>query len=418
METGTAGLNDSSTSTSGAPAQESPSFADTVGDMFGDFLPTGESSVPDAGRETPAAASGTTSPAGSEGPAADAEHADDTASAATGETSAGDPDQVVPATDTGDDALDGFTPFTYRSDNQERSVDGIRVHPEHGAIVDPEFVPQLAQRLSEADHYKAQSKAQHDRYTQLENATTWEVRNAQGQPEKVTGVAAVEAQRVVMARSLAVNQAVAGILDGTMDPKQFLAWDEASQSVVWNQDALKEFRDKTLFNADRAEWSARRAMDPYRANAPVNATAETPIAELAPATIDATAQSLGLTNLSAEDKTFLAEQLPQYVRATTEAERRQDPTIGPRVVDEKFVTLMKRVAQSRVDTATAAKTAANATQQNAARLLAAGKRPSTTTRTTAPTRQPTPQQSRVKSAEDAWDLHERAMADAMRRKVG
>lgn len=418
IETGTAGPSTAEREV------DSPSVADYANALFGDHLPMGDVPVdddtPDAGAPPADALDATaTDPDGSEGHEATDVHAEDPSAAAADANAR--PDAAAPASDPSqtDNALDGYAPLSYAVDGERRSVDGIQEHPEYGAIVDPAYLPTLKQRLSERDHLFERSKAQHEQYTQLEQVTRWPIQNAQGQTEWLTGAAAIEASRALLARSIAINEALSPILDGKLDPQAFLVWDDANQRVTWNTDALTQLRERIAFDADRREWTTRRTFDPHRSAAPASAapTAETPIASHAAPTITALANAHGIANLTAEDQQFLAEQFEQYVRPTTAEERRNDPTLGARVVDEKFLRLMQRVASNRSTTAKVAQTAAETARTNAARLqAAAGRRPAAPAarRSTAPA--VSAPDARTKDASDAWDLAERASAAAMRQR--
>lgn len=421
IETGTAGPS------TAAREADSPSIADYANSLFGDHLPMGdvpvdETEPTDAGAPPADALDATaTDSDGSEGREATAAHAEDPSADAAAANAR--PDAAAPAPDPSptDNTLDGYAPLSYAVDGERRSVDGIQEHPEYGAIVDPAYLPTLKQRLSERDHLFERSKAQHEQYTQLEQVTRWPVQNAQGQTEWLTGAAAIEASRALLARSIAINEALSPMLDGRLDPQAFLVWDDANQRVTWNTEALTQLRERIAFDADRREWTTRRTFDPYRGAAPTTSTApaaETPVASHAAPTIAALAESHGMTSLTAEDQQFLAEQFEQYVRPTTAEERRQDPTLGARVVDEKFLRLMQRVAANRTATAKVAQVSAETARTNAARMqaAAAGRRPAAPgTRPTAAPAVPVPD-ARMKDASDAWDLAERASAAAMRQR--
>jgi hypothetical protein len=173
---------------------------------------------------------------------------------------------------------------------------------------------------------------------------------------------------------------------------------------------------KTLADnaAMRAETQARTHFSKLSAPQPAAPPPEVPVEQLALSTVEQVAQQLNATGLTAEDKQFLAAQLPRYVRGTTPEEKQLGH--GSRIVDHAFTVLVQREAQRIANTSRIATTATATAQENAARLAAAaiGKRPTTARPTTpTPTQRPVPQSETNRA--DMWDRMERAQAGVSRR---
>lgn len=393
-------------------AQDGPSLADDIGAMFGDMIPVaGESPELDAG-SPPADALPT--PDGSEG----AEPAAELAGSPPADAAAATPDQAAP-NPTDDDWKKDATPLGYTVDGQARSVEGIQILKDAagqpiGAIVDPAFVPELQQRLADRDHLLEQRQAQYEKTQEWERLTTWKDKDAQGNERTLTGAQAVEESRVVNVRNATVLETVLTALsdvtafDGLVDLIQDPATGKIT--VVRNQAAF----DRLLKDA---HVSARERGMEVRANFAKSTAppppAEASIQDIAMPTVEATIASAKITGITAEEKQFLAEQLPHYVRPATPQERQQFGSA--RIVDAKFTALVKTLGARAAQTASVATAATTATKDNAARLAAAaiGKRPVAATRTPTP---PPKVDERQQANDDAWDMQEKAAAAAIRRR--
>lgn len=393
-------------------AQDGPSLADDIGAMFGDMIPVAsESPELDAG-SPPADALPT--PDGSEG----AEPAAELAGSPPADAAAATPDQAAP-NPTDDDWKKDATPLTYTVDGQARAFDGIQVLKDAdgkplGGIVAPESIAEIEQRLADRDHLIEQRQAQYEKAQEWERLTTWKDRDAQGNERTLTGPQAVEESRVVNVRNATVLETVLTALndatsfDGLVDLIQDPATGKIS--VVRNQAAF----DRLMKDA---HVSARERGMEVRANFAKSAAPqpapEASVQDSAMPTVEATIASANVTGLTVEEKAFLADQLPNYVRPTTPQERQQYGTT--RIVDAKFTALVKTLGARAAQTASVATAASTASRDNAARLAAAaiGKRPVTPTRT--PT--PTPKvDERQQANDDAWDMQEKAAAAAIRRR--
>lgn len=388
--------------TSTAEPSTSPSITlgDEIAELMGDFNGTGFDELPEpAPADAGAPPANATAPApdptqGSEGAPPDAAHAGATPAVAADaalDANAGDP-------------LDGATPLAYTVDGEARSFDGIKVLKGGGAIVEPDHLPKLQQRLSERDHLYEQGQRTFEKYRDLERATTWQTRDAQGNVKELTGRDALVEQRSVLARSLATLTTLNAVLSDPTQAARLVTPMEDGQggyTLVWNSDALDSLRDKAKLAAIQAETSARSHFT--TASAPPQ-PAETPVAAVAAQTVDAIAQQHAITGLTAEDKATLAEQLERYVRPTTPEEKANG--LGTRIVDASFTKLAQRFASLRTTSAASVSAATNAAQENARRLAAAaqGRRP--TAASTPRPAAPAPQSP--SSQDDYWDRMERA----------
>ena len=404
MQTETPGTAGSST------VDDVPSLADSIGEIMGDYV---GDEMPSAGGTDEGATPGSGAPTGSEN-AADAVAGSERDVANAGLAGAPPADAAAaPLDQAGRDQSDEYTPFTYTVNGEQRTADGIRQVGEFGAIVDAEFLPVLQQRLSERDHLYEQEQARHQQYQAIERLTNWEVNDRNGNRQTLTGQQGLEAQRVLLSRSLASLSVIDKVLS---DPAAFaklvtvVADEQGNGRIVAHPDAMAHLRTSIENAAIRAEVATRGHVAAVSAPQP---PAERSVAELAMPTVEATVRQIGATGFTAEDKQFLAGQLVHYVRATTAEERQRG--LGPRIVDESFVALVKREAARAQQAARIAQSATSAANQNQRKLAATRPRGVVPT----PQQRPgSPQHSRVTDAEQAWDIAERAGAVALRRSMG
>lgn len=328
----------------------------------------GVADVQDAGvpdEEAPDVEASATTATPDESPAdptasASAEDSDGTDEAAT----EGDPQgSEAPAPD----PLDGFTPASYKADGQERSFDGMLIHPEHGALIDKESVPKLLERLSMADHAEQANRTLYDQYRQLERATAWTTKGANGQDETVTGARGIEAQRVALARANAALSSVVNVLKNPAALANLLTLDDAG-NVVQNQANFQHLITQSQLAEIQAEQQARQQLagmlTQQEAPAQINYDSQ------GPSLVESAAQYAGVSNLTPEDKATAVQLLPKFVRAATPDDRVQNPQlqIGQPVIDATFHALLQRMAKTGTVTPAPA---SKADKSNQARLAAA-----------------------------------------------
>lgn len=280
----------------------------------------------------------------------------------------GDDGQAPTVESTADDPLASAEPFTYTVNGEAKTIDGAYRLPGEGLYVPEDRVPQFQLLASRADSLERTNQELYQRHQALEKATTWQ----QGDTI-LTGGAALEARNVFIEQSKETIRQLAAVLT----PEHFAKYVDIGQNadgtyfVQPNQGAINDLRDRLQFGNERAGFTARQSFAKIAPPAAPQPEADTtPVESIAEPTVTGIAQQLGVT-LSPDAKTFLAAQLPRYVRASTEQERMQ--TGRPRIVDAAFGELVKREAATAATTAKVAETASTAGKFNAG--MNAGRKP-------------------------------------------
>lgn len=321
--------------------------------------------------------------------------------------------------------LDPFAsaePLTYTVNGQARTFDGISYVKGVGGVIQDADIQKLQQRLSERDNLLERSQQQYQRTQALDRMMTWTQTNAQGQPEVITGSAALEAQRVTLGRALAELDVVTKALQ---DPNRLseLLLSDGQGGLVLNQQALHHLADKAelaALNAERMVQSHWKTIATPLDAAPNagQAQAAAPINTQAVATYYAS--QLGKGVLTEQDTTFLAGHVDRYIRSATQADVQANPMlqVGEPVVDPAFEAVVQQLADVRSHAAQVAKTAGAVGDENSQKLRAAllpnGKAPQA-----APIQQrPPARQPQIQPSHEDVDNHflkmERAAAAAMR----
>lgn len=330
---------------------------------------------------------------------------------------AGEPpaDAATPAPDAPvaePDPLADAKPLTYTVNGESRTYEGIRILGEDGAVIRAADLPDVMKRLGERDHYFEQSQAQYRAVQHFEKLAEWKTTDADGNEQTFTGHHALVERHVDSARKDAALAVVDALLS---DPRKFaslVAVDEKNQVVI-DPTALEYLQKDVALAANNAERARRAELVGLVAELNRPAAQATNYAQLAPRVIEQAAGA-EFTKLTAEDKAFLTEQMPRYVRDTTPEEKRNGS--GQRIVDASFATLVQRTAKQQAHVAKVATVTADATKKNAANLAAAarGVKPS------APAKPATPKPATPAApsdAESAWDIQEKAAAAALRRRT-
>lgn len=397
------------------PVDHSPSIDSFIGEMYGDYRDSGESE-PETTQGTPPAATPDPAP-GSEG--TEPSVPTDTPSVEADPASVPDQADPTPAPDL--DPFDGAQPFTYTVDKESRPFEGIQVLKDGSAIIEkPETVQHLQRIIGERDHLFAKDQASYRKYSDLERLTTWPIYSGTdpntGKPTYVnaTGAKALEARQEALSTFAGRTQFYEQSIDALTDPTKFAKFysiftDEqgqygqaGAQYVLPNKEAFQELKDRAKFEGEKSAMIGRQRFADT-ANAPPPPPPESPAAELALPTIDAFAATYNVTGLTPEDKQALAAQFELYVRTEN----------GTRVVDQRFLGVMKHTAALRAQQSKVAETATRATTTNAARLAAAtvGKRPANAPKIT-PTKEP--ERTREDDFDDFFDKQQKAAAGALR----
>ncbi len=307
-----------------------------------------------------------------------------------------------------------YEPFRYQMPNGEaRTMDGSFRIPGEGLFVPEAHVGKWEQIAVQAATLERENREITERAQSTDKLTTWQVptnqRDGNGRPvyETLTGQRGAEAMRISHAEMAAKTatydalfkdpQQLASLLTVVRDAEGNVTGFEFDPREVRNLQTQMENATLKFTSAARQNFAS------ITAPAPVQPAAEAPIAELAMPTVEATIRQLNVTGLNAEDKQFLAAQLPRYVRATTPEEKRAG--FGTRIVDASFGALIQREGArvSTLSNSAQAKAAADKFNngQNRGR---AGQRPAAPA---APIPQPTPEPKRRRSRNEktgaSWD---------------
>lgn len=394
-------------------ADNSPSVASWLGEQFGDFSDSATAEPEqDAGTPPPAAsdiADGSEGADASAPPGSLPREADDSSR----------PDPSTPEIVPDDDPLDGSRALDYNVDGAAKTFDGITLLKNGAAIIDADQVAQVRQILSKHDFLLAKDQSQHREHQDLLRLTQWPSRNPDGTQRTLSGREGLEAQRVVLAQSLSRDTSTWKFLE---DPSKLVSLVTVQPTGRQYEDGTPEYQmvvNKTAFDAFKREVAldardtigkARDHFSTLATPAPAAPVEDTP-ESLASPTIAMYETQFGVTGLTAEDKTFLAAHFPQYLRSSTPEERQQG--LGPKVVDPRFLELMKDRAARNANTARVVTTATDAAKANAAKLAAASqgkglKQSSKITNTKEPER------TREDDFDEAWRNRQRAASGAMR----
>lgn len=413
----------------GPAVESSGSLEDFVGSAFGEFS---EGSEP--GREeTPEVAASEPSPEHPASPEeAPAPEGTDKAER-TGEppkTAASEaPDKATPD----DDPLKSATPFTYVVNGETKTYDGIKVLGTDGAIIDADKLEDLQRRLGERDHLYEANSTLWNTQRQLERLSEWKVRGEDGQERVLQGREGLEAMRVENAQKEASLNALASIFqrDQQGNFPNFAKLVTVVQGPV-GQDGQptlvivpdQEFLNNLIASADQAEkiaaFETREALGKL-AQAPAASTSQAQdFSSQALPMIEIAAKAAGIDSkvLTEKDRGFLASQFPRYVRASTIADERANPTdprfkVGSPIVDASFTQVVKDRVEMRTEASRSVISATQATKENEARLAAAARTTKTPQTTTTQRKRPEPSE-RQTDADKGFDLIDNLMS----RKAG
>ena len=392
----------------GAALPSSPSLESVVGEMYGDYrsaepAPAEPGAPPAAGGETPA---------GSEGAPTDPETppGDETPDGADGQPVVPDPEH--PASTSDPDPLEGATPLPYTVNGQARTFDGVTVLKDGGAIVDPEALPKLAQRLAERDHLYEQNQQRHTDYQALEKLTEWPTRGQNGETIVLRGREAVEAQRVALASLVAEKRAYDALFADPNNLRDLLVGNEDG-SLAWNPVGLRAFQAE-LKNAQMDLAGKARAAVAQMARPAAPAPFQP--ATLAPTAVSRVVEMVGAKGWTEADRQWAEALAPRFIRLTTAEDVAANPQLvaGNPMVEQQFIDLIKERVAARATTATTVSTATKVAKDNAAKLAAAkaGQKPGQKPATITP--QPPPERTRDDDFDDAFTRAEKAAAGALR----
>lgn len=390
----------------GAALNSSPSLESVVGEMYGDY----RSAEPDPSETGAPPAEGSETADGSEGTTADAPAGELTPATEPDASTVSDPS--TPTTSSDPDPFEGSTPLPYTVNGQERTFEGVTVLKDGGAIVDPDALPKLAQRLAERDHLYEQSAAKHRDFQALEKATEWQTTGPNGETRMLRGSEAESEKRVVMAQLAAEVQAYRTLMANPENIRDLVVGNEDG-SLAWNQLGVKAFLAELKNAQNELSQNARRSYSAQTQPAPA---APFNPQTLAPVAVSKAIELVGANGLTDADKQWAESLAPRFVRLTTTEDVQANPALvaGQPMIEQQFIDLVKERSDMRASTAKTVSSASDVAKANAARIAAA----KTGARPNQPVARITPQKEVERSRDDdfadAFERQERAAAGALR----
>lgn len=394
---------------SSAPASSATELEKDLGHLFGDYSDSGESPDPD-----PASAAGTT-PAE---PAPGAEHETGSEPAPTGDAGAtAASDGTTPATpsDTAADPQDPFadtTPATFMVNGQPVTSEDIRVFKEGGAVIRPEALPNVLQKLSERESLQGRLHTQSTEYQALNKAAEWTDPSTN---TTYSGPEAVIEMRVGNANLFAENQLMTQTFLGPdVDLTPYLVTVKAPNGqdrIVVSPDVVAQLRRENSLNQRELAGKIREhykgvvseASKPQPAPVDYSAASKEFVGQIAKTA------NLDASILTPADHQLLAKQLPFHTKDGKISLDWQD------LVTDRI----KLRAEHKASTQTIAKTTADATKDGLARMAAAARGLRQPVRPAAPAapKPASPQTERASNEGALFDAMERAGAAAIRRSA-
>lgn len=361
-----------------------------------EILPDGDGTVV---QPEPTATSQDAPPATSSAVVPNAPKPDDAPTGDNGTTVPTEGTQQAPPADEPD--LTNATPFTYqRADGTQATIDGTYRIPGEGLIVPEEqvsHIESLASRAESATRYEQQVRELEAQRSTFDRLTAWQVRDAQGNVQTLTGPDALEQRHLMLSRTLAAANAMGSIFD---DPAKLAGLVEAQLGqdgqvyLVPNQVALDALKTSVKAAALEAELGARQT---FQRSAAAPPPPEPTVESRAMPTVEQAIKSLGVTGLTDQDKQYLASHVPRFLRPATPDE--QQKGLGKQVMDAAWTEFVKDRAAMRSEAAKAAQAAEQAGKFNAG-MNQKKPQPATKPKPAMPA-QPAPQEKVGKAA--AWD---------------
>jgi hypothetical protein len=379
-------------------------LGDDIGRMLGDYVPDDvESPEPDT-----TSAAGTT-PAE---PATGTETETPAADGAAGDAAAPDAsDGTTPDTPTASaaDETDPFadtTPATFTVNGQSVTNEGIRVFKEGGAVIRPDALPDVLQKLSERESLQARNHSQSLEYQTLAKATEW-VDQSSG--KTYTGPEAAIEMRIGNASLFAENQL---LVQAITDP-EILArclttakGADGVERVVFSPDAIEDLKREVSLQQRELASKLREYYKGVMAEAakPAPAPIDYPKATDSLITALAADAKLDASVLTPGDRTLLAKQLPFHIKDGLASVEWQE------LVKDR---IQERVAH-KTNAAQIASTTADATKKGLANMAAAARGVKPNQRPVAPVAPPKPVDDRAKNESDIFDSMLFSSAAALR----
>ena len=335
--------------TDGLSKTADPILSAALSEMDAESTPSDQTEPTDADDSQPEPTSDAgTNPAD----AAEPEAGDDGASdgAAPDESAQTDPTAGV-------DPLADLQPLTATANGETFTIEGVHVTPD-GGIVDLDAIPKLQQEFSRARALESVNRDLYQRVADIDRVTEWRVKAPDGTEQTLKGTAGIEAMRVAHAEAVGALMTLSKVF-GT-DPSEYLTVDPQTGKVMWDQRALNYLKTESALTersyADqvRAHFTSSRSQ----------AVEQQQAAEL-PNVIWSQVDQHWLKEfptLTAEDKTFLQQQMARYLRDASPEERANGST--PKVVDYAFRGVIEDRAKLRTQAAKTAEAAERAGKFN------------------------------------------------------
>lgn len=393
-------------------------LADFAGESFGDLTPDDESpesaGTGDAAGAPPAELPAAT-PVATPGPEG-TPPLTELAGAPPADAVVVAPDPSAPVVEI--DPLASATPLTYTVNGEQRTYEGIKVLGEDGAIVDAAALPDLMRRLGERDHLFETNKAQYQRVQSLEKLSKWVTTGVDGKEQTFEGERGLYEMRLQLVRQAVENEAMSALLQ---DPDKLVALltQDENNKITFDPDKLETLSLRMRAAQREALDAAREQLSSMVRPAPA-APAAPDFAKIGPSLIENAAKAAGAdhTALTPADRALLVQQLPRYVRAVTEQDRRdgEQRAVGSPIIDRSFVDLVKHQvatrAEQKVEAVKIATATTAATQRNAAAIAAAAR---TSVAPAAPIKAtPAPAEPAENPSHEKWDFMQKLATPARR----
>lgn len=333
-----------------------------------------------------------------------------TEDAAADQTQAAASDGTTPATPTETEPEDPFadtTPATFKVNGRDVTNEDIRVFKEGGAVIRPDALPAVLNKLSERESLFERNRAQSVEYQTLAKAVEWtdpESKKTYAGPEAAVemriGNAKLLAENTLLVQTLTDPARLASILTVEKGPDGLERITVSRQALanLQTQNELQQMKSEQLL---RSHFQTVLAQAAQSAPQPIDYTAATTslITDLA------AAEKLDASVLTAQDKALLAKQLPFHTKDGQVSLEWQE-LVKDRIAD--------RTAQKQ-NAVKLASTTADATKKGLANMAAAARGVKPAAKPVTPTAPPKPPVNpKVQAESDSWDIMERAASSAMR----
>jgi hypothetical protein len=309
------------------------------------------------------------------------------------------------------DPLEGTEPYKYTFGNESKVLEGFYRVPGEGVMIPEDKVPQLEQLAVRAEMLDRASREHESANALFERLSEWTSVGADGKEVTLKGAEAIQQGRLDYARQAAYRQVSDAYFNDPNRLASLLTFNPETQQFERNEaewDKAKIMVENATIRAETETrgWLAQRYQEPPKPQAPN-------YAEQAPIIIQQLAQSANAdpSVLTPDDRSYLAEQLPRYIRPATREDIRVTPTLqmGQPVVDAAFRAVVTRSIQMRKSSVDQAQAATKASQFNAGqdKGLRAGK-----PQIKSPPSKPATQQPQKPGKAD-WDAPLQAALDEM-----